>query len=286
MILPVSSVSEISNLSTNQQLSVDAPIGVFDSGVGGLSILNAIKTLLPSERFIYVADTGCAPYGDRSDAEIRQRSLWITDWFVKQGCKAVVVACNTATAAAIEGLRTRFEIPIIGIEPGVKPAVEQSTLGRVGVLATSYTVSSLKFQRLINACKGDVEVIVQACPGLVETLERPCESAADTELLLKKYLEPMRRRGIDKLVLGCTHYSFLRDAISRILGPSVDILDTPAAVARELERQLQKRQLKSVRNETFSPIRYLTSGEDPKQVSAVMCALLKEEIHVERLGER
>jgi glutamate racemase len=271
-------------VSNSAELSQDAPIGVFDSGVGGLSVFQAIATELPHESLIYVADTAKAPYGDRSDAEIVELSGRMTQWLVEQGCKAVVIACNTATAAAISALRDRFDITIVGIEPGVKPAVERSASKRVGVLATSYTLGSQKFRHLIERYGAQAQITLQACPGLVETLEHPQSHAQNQHQLLTEYLVPMRMAHIDTLVLGCTHYSFLRNQISELLGPGVEVLDTPRAIALELQRQLERRSLLSRSNETFTPYRYLTTGESLSEIAAIMGALIQQDIDLEPLG--
>lgn len=270
-------------MSAHLEISADSPIGVFDSGVGGLSVLQAIASALPCEQLIYVADTAYAPYGERSDAEIIERSIQITRWLVEQGCKAVVVACNTATAAAIATLRETFDLAIIGVEPGLKPAVEQSKTGRVGVLATSYTVRSAKFCRLVDTFAQDVQLTISACPGLVETLEKPGEHAQHLQQLLVRYLEPMREQQIDMLVLGCTHYSFLKTAITDYLGPDVSILDTPGAIAREVQRQLIRRSQLTSRSEHLSQHRYLSSAQNLEPVEQIMRSLTGLEITLEQL---
>lgn len=248
-------------------------------------MLQALSAELPHERLIYFADTAYAPYGERSDSEIVKRSCRVTAWLVEQGCKAVVVACNTATAAAIRTLRERFDIAIIGIEPGLKPALQRSKTGRVGVLATSYTVQSDKFKRLVETYAADAQLSIQACPGLVETLEQPGEHAQQLQELLIRYLEPMKQQGIDTLVLGCTHYSFLREAIRDYLGESVEILDTPTAVAIETRRQLDVRELLSSKGETFPRLRYLTTGSDLSAIRAVMQTLANKSIELEQIRE-
>ena len=269
-------------------ITENSPIGVFDSGVGGLSILQAIAEQLPNERLIYLADTAFAPYGDRSDEQIIERAFAITAWMVEQGCKAVVVACNTATAAAIQALREHFSLPLIGVEPGLKPAIAHSPTGRVGVIATSYTVRSEKFRRLVQTLAQDVVLTVQACPGLVETLEQPQEHEAKLDTLLATYLEPMKRNAVDTLVLGCTHYIFLRERISDYLGQNVEILDTASAIAREVERQLIRTGqavAKPTAGRTFNnpKLRYLTTGSDREQIESVMSTLLGTEIQLERV---
>lgn len=262
-----------------------SPIGVFDSGVGGLSVLRAIREELPDESLIYFADTAYAPYGDRTDVEIVQRSRHISQRLVELGCKAIVVACNTATAAAVAQLRSEFSLPIIGIEPGIKPAVEKSASKRVGILATSYTLGSVKFQSLVQRFAASAQLTVQACPGLVETLELPGDQSWRLEELLDRYLTPMREAQIDTLVLGCTHYSFLTGAIRSRLGIGVDILDTPAAVARELHRRLAVESLLAQPSGTFTPVRYLTSAKDLAHGSELMTKLVGSEVELEHIGE-
>jgi len=216
------------------------PIGVFDSGVGGLSVLDHVHRLLPSERLIYVADSAYMPYGSQSSEVIRERSRLITRFFVEQGAKAVVVACNTATAAAIENLRETFSIPMVGMEPAVKPAVEATRVGIIGVLATSGTLASEKFSRLVSRFNSHVEVIFQPGTGLVELVEAGALESEKTVALLQEHLTPLLERGVDALVLGCTHYPFLTPAIRKIVGEKVAILDTGDAIAAELKRQLER----------------------------------------------
>ncbi|HSG03499.1 MAG TPA: glutamate racemase [Marinobacterium sp.] len=270
------------SIPTEQQCR---PVGVFDSGVGGLSILRAIRDELPNESLVYYADTAYAPYGDRFDDEIIRRSRQVTQHLLELGCKAIVVACNTATAAAIAQLRAEFNLPIVGVEPGIKPAVERSPTKRVGILATSYTLRSAKFQSLVERFGTRAQLTVQACPGLVETIELPGDHSLRLESLLEVYLKPMKDAHIDTLVLGCTHYSFLVSAISRRLGKGVEILDTPAAVARELHRRLAVESLLVKASGTFTPVRYLTSAIDLSHGSALMTRLVGSVIELEHSGD-
>jgi glutamate racemase len=219
------------------------PIGVFDSGVGGLSVLRQIRGLLPSEDLIYVADSAHAPYGDKKDGFIATRSAAITEYLLAAGAKAIVVACNTATGAAIAALRARFEIPIVGMEPAIKPAAGTTRSGVVGVLATNGTLAGDKFANLLVRFGTDVKVLVQPCPGLVEQIERGDLDSAETRALLARYLAPLLQRGADTLVLGCTHYPFLRPLIEELAGPAVSVIDPSPAVARELRRRLEQLQL-------------------------------------------
>lgn len=213
------------------------PIGVFDSGVGGLSVLREIRRELPHEDLLYVADSGHAPYGDKPLAYIEGRALAIADFLLERDAKALVVACNTATGAAARLLRERYPVPVIAMEPAVKPAVARSRSGVVGVLATRQTLASDKFAALLAGQAG-AEVLAQACPGLVERVEAGDLEGEETRALLAAYLEPLLIRGADTLVLGCTHYPHLAPLISELAGPAVEVLDSGAAVARQVRRRL------------------------------------------------
>jgi glutamate racemase len=214
------------------------PIGVFDSGVGGLSVLREIRRELPHEDLLYVADSGHAPYGDKSTQLIEARSIAIVEFLVSQHAKAIVVACNTATGAAVKTLRARFSIPIVAMEPAVKPAAAHTKTGVIGVLATSGTLGSNNFVKLHARFGADVNILVQACPGLVEQVEAGDLSGDKTRALIAQYVLPLLAQKADTLVLGCTHYPFLAPLIREIAGPSVAIIDPAAAVARELRRRL------------------------------------------------
>jgi len=215
------------------------PIGVFDSGVGGLSVLREIRRELPNENLLYVADSAHAPYGDKSDDEIEVRAIAIVEFLVNRQAKAIVVACNTATGAAIATLRARFSVPIVAMEPAVKPAATHTKSGVVGVLATSRTLSSGNFARLSARFGTDVNFLMQACPGLVEQVESGNLSGSDTRQLVERYVLPLLERNADTLVLGCTHYPFLTPLIQEIAGASVTIINPAPAVARELRRRLE-----------------------------------------------
>ena len=221
------------------------PIGVFDSGVGGLSVLREIRRELPNETLYYVADSAHIPYGEKSRQFVEARSVAITAFLLSRGAKAIVVACNTATGAAIGLLRSSFTLPIIGMEPAVKPAAEKTKAGVVAVLATNRTLSSDKFADLLVRFGKDVEVLVQPCAGLVEQVEAGELSGNKTSALLQRYILPLLEKGADTLVMGCTHYPFLVPLIREIAGPSVAIIDPSAAVAREVRRRLQNHELLS-----------------------------------------
>jgi glutamate racemase len=214
------------------------PIGVFDSGVGGLSVLREIRRELPAEDLLYVADTANAPYGDRDAAFIRERALAIVSRLMEERVKAVVVACNTATGLAVDALRERYELPIVAIEPAVKPAALQTRSGVIGVLATTQTLASERFSKLVATHASGVTVLTQPSPGLVEHVEAGDVSSEETRALVARYVDPLIARGADSIVLGCTHFPFLRRAIEDVAGPSVTIIDPAIAVAREVRRRL------------------------------------------------
>jgi glutamate racemase len=218
---------------------MSAPIGVFDSGVGGLSVLREIRRELPSEDLIYVADSGYAPYGDRPAEYVQSRAVAMVEWLVGMGAKAVVVACNTATGIAVDALRARFGLPIVAIEPAVKPAAAQTRSGVVAVLATTQTLSAERYSKLVQAHAGNVHVLSQACPGLVERVEAGELSGSDTRALVARFVRPLVEQGADTIVLGCTHYPFLSAVIQDVAGPGVTIIDPAVAVAREVRRRLQ-----------------------------------------------
>jgi len=217
-----------------------ALIGVFDSGVGGLSILDEALRQLPEHDYIYLADSINAPYGEKSSEWIASRSMELCQYLAAQGCDAIMVACNTATAQAIAHIRTELHhIPIIGVEPGIKPAAMQSTNGIVGVLATEATLKSDKFNALLATLPNDCQFIKQAGAGLVPLIEAGQANSEETLELLAEHLEPIQDAGADTLVLGCTHYPFLRKAIRKLLGDSINLIDTSDAVVRQLKRKLE-----------------------------------------------
>lgn len=235
-------------------------IGVFDSGVGGLSVLREIRALLPYEPLLYAADTAHIPYGDKPASFIEGRSIAITDFLLRHGAKAVVVACNTASSAALPALRARFTVPIVGMEPAVKPAVQQTRSRAVAVLATPRTLSGDKFADLLARVGNDVAVHLQPCPGWVEQVESGNVDEESALRLVEKYVRPLKERGIDTLVLGCTHYPFLRPLIQQVAGPSMTIIDPSAAVARELQRRLKNSGLLSAASEPGGT-KFWTSGQ-------------------------
>ncbi|HAL62271.1 MAG TPA: glutamate racemase [Chloroflexi bacterium] len=218
----------------------EGPIGVFDSGVGGLSVMREIVKKLPHEDIIYFADTAHCPYGPRSLEEIRGLTQAILSFLLAQGCKIIVVACNTASAAALYHLRERFEVPIVGMEPAVKPAAQETETKVVGVIATQATFHGELFASLVQRFASHVTVLEGVCPGLVEQVEAGKLDDPQTEAILRHCLEPMLEKGIDALTLGCTHYPFLIPTIKKIVGPQVKIIDPSPAVARQTKRVLER----------------------------------------------
>lgn len=222
----------------------DAPIGVFDSGVGGLSVLDEIQQLLPHESLLYVSDCGHIPYGEKTPAFILERARAVAEFFRERGAKAFVIACNTATVATVADLRQDYpDWPLVGMEPAVKPATAATRSGVVGVLATTGTLQSAKFAALLDRFATDVQVITQPCPGLVELIETGDLNSPALRQMLQGYIEPLLRAGCDTIILGCTHYPFLKPLLAQMLPPGIILIDTGAAVARQLKRLLGERDL-------------------------------------------
>jgi glutamate racemase len=223
----------------------DAPIGVFDSGVGGLSVLRHIRALLPHEHLLYFADSAFAPYGDKTEQAVAERSLAIAGFLVAQGAKALVVACNTATIAAIKVLRAHYpDMPIVGVEPGLKPGAAASRNGKVGVLATDRTLAGEKFLLLRDqiSAASQAQFLLQGCTGLADQIELGELDSSATEAMLKRYILPLLDQGADTLVLGCTHYPLVQASIEAVIRRHTDaevmLIDTGDAVARQLARLL------------------------------------------------
>ncbi len=231
------------------------PIGIFDSGLGGLSVLHHARRRFPEESFIYLADQQRAPYGDRSRQEVFEFTRLAVDRLLGLDVKGVVIACNTASDVALDQLRQLHpETPFVGIEPAVKPAVAASHTGIVGVLATTGTVTGERLRSLIHKYAGHSTVLTQACPGLVELIEDGLGDGPETERLLTGYIAPLLQAGADTLVIGCTHYSFLASRIVAIAGPTVQIIDPADAVARQIGRAIPI-------GGTSGAVRYETSGD-------------------------
>jgi len=230
--------------STNKiRQNANQPIGIFDSGVGGLSLLNNIKKQLPNESLIYIADSLYAPYGDKSDNVIIGRVNYIAEQLVSKNCKALVLACNTATVIAINQLRERYSIPIIGVEPAIKPAVINSKNKRIAILTTQATANNQRFLALVDKYKANARVHIQPCQGLVELIENNQLHSPKFDLILSKYLNEVVNENADTIVLGCTHYPFFTDKIKALLGNNITIMETSQPVTDQLKRKLIEHQL-------------------------------------------
>jgi len=258
-----------------------APVGVFDSGVGGLSVLRHIRKLLPSEHLFYVADSAQVPYGPKGADFVRARALHIAEFLLDQGAKALVVACNAATAAAVATLRERHPWPVVGVEPALKPAAARSS-GVVAVLSTELTLGSEKFGNLLGRWGSSVEVLVTPCPGWVALVEQGELKGERARELVQRQLAPLLRQGVDTFVLGCTHYPFLTPVIREVVGPGAAILETGEAVARQLKRRLTAEGLLSP-SEELGREAFFTSG-DPSAVEAVVRRLWGEGARVEHFA--
>lgn len=222
----------------NSNVNTHQPIGVFDSGVGGISVLKHLKALLPNESFIYVADSYYAPYGSKSVDDIQARCIAMTDFLIAKHVKAIVVACNTATAAAATLLRTTYPLPIIGMEPAVKPAATATKTGVIGVLATVGTLQSAQFAALLASYGQEVNIVTQGCEGLVERIERGALNDDATLALVNTYCQPLLAAGADTIVLGCTHYPFVQHLIRQVVGDDIALIETGPAVAKQLQHRL------------------------------------------------
>ncbi len=252
------------------------PLGLFDSGVGGLSVLREIRRLLPHEDLIYFADGAYVPYGPRPVAWLRRRGESIVEFLIGQGAKAIVVACNTASAAALGHLRERYSLPIIGMVPAVKPAAAATRCRRIGVLATETTLNGDPFVEVVQRFAADVAVQTVVGTGLVTLVEAGDVASARAESMVRGYVEPLLRGGVDVIVLGCTHYPFLRPLIESVAGPAVAVIDPAEAVARQTRRVLAERGLLSEATEPGRALFY-TSG-DVRHFQRVASQLLGYEV--------
>jgi glutamate racemase len=256
------------------------PIGIFDSGVGGLSVAREIHALLPDERLVYVADTAWCPYGDRDVDVVRTRALAVGRHLQEAGAKVLVTACNTASGAALEELRAALDIPVIGLEPAVKTGVAVTRNGRVGVMATSGTLRSERFARLVRDHAQHVTVVQQPCPGLVDLIEGGHLDDAPLGELLARLAAPLQGAGVDTVVLGCTHYPFVHEPLARALGPDVRLVDSGSAVARRTAAVLQERSLAASRNGAKLALELRTTG-DPATLEAVVRRLWAAPVRLE-----
>lgn len=259
-----------------------APIAIFDSGVGGLSVMRAIRQDYPPEDLLYLADQAHVPYGPRPLEEVRSFSEDITRYLLGEGAKMIVVACNTASAAALKYLRQKFpEVPFVGMEPAVKPAAERTQTGVVGVLATPATFQGALYASVIERFANGVTVLQDTCPGLVGQIEAGQLEDPETRAILEKSLYPMLDQGIDTVVLGCTHYPFVIPIIQDILGPDVRVIDPAPAIARQVGRLLAQGKLHAPQR-SVGKVRILTTG-DPMRLEELISELLEEEAQIEHL---
>lgn len=220
------------------------PIGIFDSGVGGLTVANAISLLLPNEAIFYIGDTARIPYGNKSKDDIEKFSLEMTKFLLDKDCKAIVIACNTASAYALEAVRNTYpDIPVIAMEPAVKPAIEQSKTGAIGVLATLGTLKSDRYSHLKDKFGQGIQILENPCLGLVDNIEAGKWNDPETILLLETILKPMVVAHVDHIVLGCTHYPIVIPLIANIMGDSVQLVNPAPAIAKQVYRQLAERNL-------------------------------------------
>ena len=250
-----------------------APIGIFDSGVGGLSVLRQIRLQLPHENLIFFADQGHVPYGPRLLEQVQAFSEAITRFLLEQGSKLIVVACNAASAAALYHLRETFPtVPFVGMEPAVKPAAEQTQSGVVGVLATPATFQGELYASVLERFASGVTVMQDTCPGLVSQIEKGELDSPATRTILENALKPMLAHGIDRVVMGCTHYPFVIPLIEAIVGPQVKVIDPAPAVARQVGRVLAARGLQTAQTKP-GQVRYLTSG-NPEKLAELLPRLL------------
>jgi glutamate racemase len=233
-----------------KELIKNSPIGFFDSGVGGLSVLKKAIEYMPEENYIYLGDSANAPYGVKSIEEIKRLTLENIEFLLEKGVKAIVVACNTATSVAIEELRTKYiNVPIIGIEPALKPAVELQKSGRIVIMATNATLKEKKFKNLMNEYSFGKDIYPLPCPGLVEFVENGVLSGEELEHFLKIILEDASKKDIASIVLGCTHYPFVKETIQKIVGEKITILDGSVGTVKELKRKLIKNEIKQIESE-------------------------------------
>lgn len=222
-------------------INPSSPIGVFDSGIGGLTVVKAIKTLLPDESILYFGDTGRVPYGNKSKSTITEYSLQITKYLEKSGVKAIVIACNTATAHALHEVEKQTKLPVIGVvEPGARAAIQKTKSKRIGVIGTLGTINSKAYEKAIKQLDKSVDVFGQACPLFVPLAEEGWFDHPATRLVIREYLKPLEIERIDTLVLGCTHYPLLKEAIGRELFYSITLVDSAEEIAREVKDVLSK----------------------------------------------
>lgn len=258
------------------------PIGIYDSGVGGLSVLREVRGLLPAEDLIYVGDQAHVPYGLRDMQEIQQLTEGVTRFLLDQDCKLIVIACNTASAAGLKLMREKYpQVPFVGMEPAVKPAAEQTHSGKVGVLATPTTFSGQLYASVVERFAHDVQLFTSTSPGLVAQIEKGNLDTPKTRKILEQALLPMLQEGVDTLVMGCTHYPFVIPAIERITAGKARVIDPAPAVARQVQRVLGQQNLLKPAMQPGTA-RFFTSG-DPRRFSGLIRHLIGMEAEAQAL---
>ena len=260
-------------------MNENSPIGVFDSGIGGLTVLRELLVELPDEDFIYFADSKNAPYGPRSVEEVTALSSRIVNFLVSKGCKIVVIACNTATAAAVYAMRKEFKVPIVGLEPAVKPACLKTRTRHVGVLATEGTFRGAHFKNTSDKYRKYVSLHLEIAKELVELAERGIFSGDEVDAIIEKYVAPLRQNNVDHIVLGCTHYPFFRPVIERVAGNGIKIIDSSEAIARRTKDILMTTNM--MRTENPHRTVRLYSSDSPEKLSLIANAYLDEEVSIE-----
>ena len=259
-----------------------SPIGIYDSGVGGLTVWSAIRELLPQEDLLYFADQAKVPYGLRPLEEVQSLAEGVTRYLMNEGAKLIVIACNTASAAALKHLRALYpDFPFVGMEPAVKPAAEQTLSGKVGVLATPSTFQGELYASVVERFAHDVQLYQNTCPGLVQQIEKGYLDTPKTRRILEEALEPMLKEGVDTLVMGCTHFPFVIPLIKKIAGEEVRVIDPAPAVARQVRRVLEGQGLLAER-EKVGKSTFLTSGDKGK-LEALLPKLIGVQAEVRQL---
>jgi glutamate racemase len=258
------------------------PIGIFDSGIGGLTVAHEIVRRLPNESIVYFGDTARVPYGPKSPDTVRRYSREATAFLLSRGVKAIVIACNTATAFALDELRDRLPVPVLGvIEPGARAAVEATRSGRIGVIGTAGTIHSGAYDRAVRRRLADARVYAQPCPLFVPLVEEGMEASQATRLIAQDYLAPLHEMEVDALVLGCTHYPLLRPVIQAVMGDAVALVDSGAETAAELDRTLEDGAL--VRADPHPPRHEFYASDSPQRVKQLGSRFMGEIIHQVRL---
>ncbi|SET67528.1 glutamate racemase [Natronincola peptidivorans] len=264
------------------ELDSNLAIGVFDSGVGGISVLAELIFTLPGEKYIYYGDSKNAPYGVRPTEEVKALSFDVTNKILEKGIKGLVVACNTATSGAIEDMRNTIDIPIVGMEPALKPAIALKNEGKIVVMATPVTLREKKFNDLIQCFHNKNEIIKLPCPGLVEIIERNGGKGETLQAYLEDLFTSIKNERIAAIVLGCTHYIFIKEEIIKALGKSVDLVDGNKGTANQLKRLLQKQNLlRKAKNQGSTEVMLINSNHTKEMLA--LCRRLLEE-HLKQLG--